>query len=81
MKMFSTKKDQKRDPVKSMTKFVEYQADYAKFLYLEENKKNGKHYSMKIANDIWNGEYKSMIDYFKKVDTIPNITTETIILE
>jgi len=33
-KVFSAKKDQKRDPVKSMSKFVEYQADYAKkFIY------------------------------------------------
>jgi hypothetical protein len=67
MKLFKVKKDKKRDPVKSMTKFVEAQADYAKFLYIEENKANGKRYNMKDASSIWHGEYNSMIGYFKKI--------------
>jgi len=67
MKLFKVKKDKKRDPVKSMTKFVEAQADYAKFLYIEENKANGKRYNMKDASAIWHGEYNSMIGYFKKI--------------
>ncbi len=66
-KLFMNKKNQKRDPVKSMQKFVEYQADYAKFLYIEENKKNGLRFDQSKANGIWNAEYNSMISYFKKV--------------
>jgi len=38
-----------------------------KNLYIQENKKNGKHFDMKTANDIWQGEYSSMINYFKKI--------------
>lgn len=57
----------KVDPGKGMEGFIERQSDYAKFLYIEDSKKNGRHWSIKKANQIWNIEYNNMNSWMKKI--------------
>jgi len=61
------KKRQNRDPMEAMKAFIVHQADYAKFLYLEECKRTGRHYSIKKANAIWRVEYDNMSKALKKI--------------
>lgn len=60
---------QRKDPGKGMIGFIERQADYARFLYIEDTKANKRHVSMKIAAKIWQEEYaalKKWVDKLKK---------------
>ncbi|MEM3062016.1 MAG: hypothetical protein QW303_00530 [Nitrososphaerota archaeon] len=56
-------KDFQNDYRDGMSKFIEHQADYAKFLYLELCKEQHKHWNLSHANKIWQAEY----DYMKKI--------------
>jgi len=58
----------KKDPGKGMEGFISRQADYAKFLYIEDCKKYGKRCNLVTANEIWNIEYKNMHDAVKKLE-------------
>ena len=58
----------KADPGKGMDGFMQRQADYAKFLYLEDCKLKGIHWNMKTANQIWNLEYENMSKTAKKLE-------------
>lgn len=58
----------KTDPGSGMEGFISRQADYAKFLYIEDSKTNGRHWSTKKANEIWNLEYGHMRKYMKKLE-------------
>src|SRR6185437_1083660 len=58
----------KTDPGKGMEGFISRQADYAKFLYIEDCKTYGRHWSTKKANDIWNIEYENMKKSVKKIE-------------
>jgi hypothetical protein len=58
---------QKQDPLAAMRSFITHQADYAKFLYIEETKKAGRHLNMKNAKKIWNIEYDNMNRALKKI--------------
>jgi hypothetical protein len=53
------------NPGKGMLGFIERQADYAKFLYLDIHK--GKHPDKKKANAIWQFEYNNMTKWHKKM--------------
>jgi len=57
----------KVDPGKGMEGFIERQADYAKFLYIEDCKAIRQHWSMKIASSIWSTEYNHMYKMLKKM--------------
>lgn len=56
------------NPGKGMQGFIERQADYAKFLYIEDCKANGRHWSSKKANQFWNIEYEHMHKWVKKLE-------------
>lgn len=56
------------DPGKGMDGFISRQADYAKFLYIEDCKSRRQHINMKRANEIWNLEYSHMHKYVKKLE-------------
>lgn len=53
--------------MEGMYRFIEHQANYAKFLYIEESKVNGKHVNPKKANEIWKIEYDSMASTLKSI--------------
>jgi hypothetical protein len=53
--------------MKGMVQFIEHQANYAKFLYIEESRVNGKHVNPKKANEIWRIEYDSMMKSLKDI--------------
>lgn len=55
-----------QDPGQGMEGVMERQSDYVKFLYIEECKKSGRHWSMKTANNIWQQEYNHMKKWVKK---------------
>lgn len=55
------------DPGKGIEGFIERQADYAKFLYIEESKAKHRHWDMKTANAIWTTEYRRMKDAADKI--------------
>lgn len=57
----------KQDSLAAMRSFITHQADYAKFLYIEETKRAGRHLDMKKANKIWNIEYDNMNRALKKI--------------
>jgi hypothetical protein len=57
----------KKDSLAAMKAFITHQSDYAKFLYLEETKKAGRHINMKTANAIWRTEYGDMSKALKKI--------------
>lgn len=61
------KKRKKKDPLSAMKAFITHQADYAKFLYLEECKRTGRHYDSRKANAIWSVEYDNMHRALKKI--------------
>lgn len=54
-----------RDPGKGMQGFIERQADYARYLYLEINKNN--HANRKAADKLWTMEYENMSKWHKKL--------------
>jgi hypothetical protein len=54
-----------RDPGTGMQGFIERQADYAKFLYLEINRNN--HANRKAAQRLWTMEYENMSRWHKKL--------------
>lgn len=54
-----------KDPGKGMEGFIERQADYSMFLYLEENKKN--HASLKKAYELKQIEINNMNKWHKKI--------------
>lgn len=56
------------DPGKGMEGFIERQADYAKLLYIEDSKKNRRHWDFKTAGEIWNVEYSQMKKTLKKIE-------------
>ncbi len=56
------------DPGKGMDGFISRQADYAKFLYIENCKKFGKHWNMTDAGKIWDIEYSHMKKTVKKIE-------------
>jgi hypothetical protein len=56
-----------KDPGKGMEGFIERQADYAKFLYIEDSKSRGRHIDRKKAQDIYNFEYANMMKWLKKI--------------
>ena len=58
----------KTNPGKGMNGFIERQADYVKFLYIEECRSTGKHYDNRKANMIWNIEYNNMNKNVKKIE-------------
>lgn len=58
----------KTDPGKGIEGFITRQADYAKFLYIEDSKAHGRHWSIKKANEIWNLEYNHMRKFVKKLE-------------
>lgn len=55
------------NPGKGMEGFIERQADYVKFLYIEECKANKRHWNSKTANLIWQTEHSHMSKWMKKV--------------
>lgn len=55
------------NPGKGMEGFIDCQALYAKYLYIEECKENGLHWDNKKANEIYKAEFKGMNDYVKKI--------------
>lgn len=55
-----------QDPGKGMEGVMERQADYAKFLYIENCRAKNVHLNMKRAQEIWNHEYKHMKKWVKK---------------
>ena len=57
----------KPDPLSAMRAFITHQADYAKFLYMEETKKAGRHIDMNKARNIWQIEYGDMNKALKKI--------------
>lgn len=63
----SNKRRQKQDPLAAMRAFMTHQSDYAKFLYIEESKRMGRHVDMRKANAIWNIEYQNMNKTLKKM--------------
>lgn len=56
-----------KDPGKGMDGIIERQADYAMFLYEEDSKERGRHFSKKVAGKIWNLEYKQMNAWVKSI--------------
>lgn len=58
----------KVDPGKGMEGFIMRQADYAKYLYIEDCKMYGRHWSIKKAGQIWNIEYNHMRKSIKKLE-------------
>jgi hypothetical protein len=54
-----------KDPGKGMEGFIERQADYVRFLYMDLNR--GKHPSQRIANELWRMEYENMMKWYKKI--------------
>lgn len=57
----------KKDPGRGMDGFIACQADYVKFLYIEECRMNGKHWSIVRANEIWRAEYTQMNKFVKRI--------------
>lgn len=57
----------RRDPGKGMDGFIEHQANYAKYLYMEDARANGTHWNMSKANTIWKIEYEHMKKFLKKI--------------
>lgn len=55
------------DPGKGMEGFIACQANYVKFLYIEECKSTGRHWSVVRANQIWQVEYSRMNSQIKKI--------------
>jgi hypothetical protein len=53
--------------MEAMKAFITHQADYAKFLYMEECKRTGRHQDLRKANAIWKVEYESMNKALKKI--------------
>jgi len=53
-----------------MEKFCELQADYAKYLYIEEEKAMGRHPDMTKANKIKKYEYDEMYKFIKDMKTL-----------
>jgi len=65
------------NPGKGMEGFIERQADYAKFLYIEECKLSGRRYDANIAKKIWEKECNFMWSEYKKIlETEKSITNE-----
>lgn len=56
-----------RDPLDAMRAFITHQADYARFLYIEETKRMGRHIDMRKARAIWQIEYGNMNKALKKI--------------
>lgn len=56
-----------RDPGKGIEGFIERQADYAKFLYIEECKAKHIHWDMKKAEAVWRAEYKIMKEHADRI--------------
>lgn len=56
-----------RDPGKGIEGFIERQADYAKFLYIEGCRSRGRHWDMRKATAIWHAEHKVMKDIMDKI--------------
>lgn len=56
------------NPGKGMEGIITNQAEYAKLLYIEECKKRKKHWSIKIANEIFQSEYKAMRSWVKNTE-------------
>ena len=55
------------DPGKGMDGVIENQANYAKFLYIEECRAAGKHVNYKIAKQVWEQEHGNMSAWVKKI--------------
>ena len=58
----------RKDPGKGMKGFIERQAEYAKFWYIESCKKLNKHIDMKEANKYMQLEYNHMSKQLKKIE-------------
>jgi hypothetical protein len=58
-----------KNPGKGMEGFIENQAMYARFLYEEECKANGRHINPKIAMQIFNTEHNHMSSWVKEIKT------------
>jgi hypothetical protein len=56
-----------KDPGKGMQGFIECQSEYAKQLYIEDEKANGRHWNYKTAKSIYDINYQSMKDNMKKL--------------
>ena len=63
----STGSKKAKDPLDAMRSFITHQADYAKFLYMEESRRQGRHIDRRKANAIWNVEYTTMNKALKKI--------------
>lgn len=58
----------KTNPGKGMQGFIERQADYAKYLYIEDHKQYGRPWSAEKAKQIWELEYNNMNSSIKKLE-------------
>jgi hypothetical protein len=59
-----------------MEGFISSQADYAKYLYIEDSKHRTGHYSADVANEVWKFEYDNMYKFVKEIRNIEKETTE-----
>jgi hypothetical protein len=56
-----------REPGSGMEGYIENQARYARFLYIESMRDARKHVNMKIADNVFNSEYTAMMQSYKKI--------------